>query len=265
MESKVSADDIGKILNEIDDDEAKKELSQTKKKFRWYRHAHGDNVKFLENNQIELCGANKKRKTNSEIACIGYKIHLREIKQLVYEVNIDKLNRQLGIGFVIPNPSDNLPAVTDWHKHLLDGDGFGFNVKQGDKVIGAAKSDKFENVKVIKKEMELLKSCKKGDCFRIYIHGPSKTIEVFYNDKSVGIVFTNIPNFLIPAVSCAGKKEICTIALKACRKRKFRTQSPQSSYSLNAVPPSEVQCFRFSLCVYDMYYVPRFCTFLYNM
>lgn len=194
-------------------------------RFVWYRKCHGDNVKFLDNNEIELCGTNPERdprRWQSEIACIDYIIDLNFIKQLSFQVILNEFNNYLGIGFFVPNKKsiENKwrifePDISDWHTFVGDKDGFNFAVYQKLSFMRAIKApDKYPNLKIENEDIRILSECVSGDVIGVYIDGLRKSIEVFHNNCSVGVIFTNIPNELIPPVSCYTEKERCCVTLK---------------------------------------------------
>merc|ERR1712228_568422 len=53
---------------------------------------------------------------------------------------------------------------------------------------------------------------KNGDTFTLKIDFESRTIELFYNDESVGILYENIPKVLVPAICVYTDIEISCIA-----------------------------------------------------
>eukprot|EP00484_Ammonia_sp_Unknown_P030921 CAMPEP_0197025492 /NCGR_PEP_ID=MMETSP1384-20130603/5810_1 /TAXON_ID=29189 /ORGANISM="Ammonia sp." /LENGTH=737 /DNA_ID=CAMNT_0042454027 /DNA_START=46 /DNA_END=2259 /DNA_ORIENTATION=- len=158
----------------------------------WDRKKHGKGITFLSDHRCKFSSKQAK-------VVVDYKVKAKMHKIFSWEFKLHKTSNYSWIGFV-HGPAKQY--VSNWNYFLG-----GTNVNEYSIGVGSGASSvtvQHQGGYNHNQTVALSKSVHHGDKFKFKANLKSKTVTVYHNGKSLGVVFQNIPTCIVPAASNSG-------------------------------------------------------------
>ena len=161
---------------------------------QWDKKKHGKGITFLSENRVKFSSRQAK-------IAVDYKIKLKKHKIFTVEYQVHRVSSYTWLGF-IRSPAKTY--VNDWSTFLgsnnINEFSIGFSRGSMNITVCNAYGNNYNNYNK-QTNIPIRKKIKNNDRFKFKFNMKSSNVNVYHNNKSVGQIFTNIPDSIVCAVS----------------------------------------------------------------